>query len=316
MPRKKTDEEFREEVKVKGEGEYTYKGKYTKSVDKLLFTHLTCGTEYKVAPRDFSSGRRCPACQRKVANSKINKSHEDFKERFYAQSDGSYTLLTKYENARTKVKVRHEECGSLYEVTPAKFLSGRRCPYCKGKAISSKLRKTQSDFESSVYSIHGDSIKVIGEYKSRRLPILLKHEKCGHEYMTVPDSVLGGNGCPRCRLSKGESRIAEFMQKEGIEYISQKTFDDCKNKAKLPFDFSVEKDGEVLFLIEYQGIQHYQPVDFFGGGKYYKERVVLDSIKSDFCEQKQIPLMKIPYYEEIEDYLVKIKELYANPKPS
>lgn len=53
--------------------------------------------------------------------------------------------------------------------------------------------------------------------------------------------------------------------------------------------------------IEYQGIQHYQPVDFFGGEEGYRDVVRRDRRKRNKCKEKQIRLIYWPYYNEINE---------------
>lgn len=75
----------------------------------------------------------------------------------------------------------------------------------------------------------------------------------------------------------------------------------CKKKRTLPFDFAVFENGEIKFMIEYNGKQHYESVDFFGGKAGYEDRVEKDNIKKDFCLKKNIPLLIIDYNENIEE---------------
>ena len=62
------------------------------------------------------------------------------------------------------------------------------------------------------------------------------------------------------------------------------------------------------YLIEYDGEQHFQKNDFFGGEKAFLERQERDLIKTQWCKEHNIPLIRIPYtkYETlyIEDLLL------------
>lgn len=52
-------------------------------------------------------------------------------------------------------------------------------------------------------------------------------------------------------------------------------------------------------MIEYQGEQHYKERSF-----YYSEKMVEhDKIKKQYCEEKGINLICIPYTEDVESYL-------------
>jgi hypothetical protein len=50
--------------------------------------------------------------------------------------------------------------------------------------------------------------------------------------------------------------------------------------------------------IEYQGIQHYQPVDFFGGEEALLQRQELDKTKKYLCDANDVRLIEWPYSME------------------
>lgn len=47
--------------------------------------------------------------------------------------------------------------------------------------------------------------------------------------------------------------------------------------------------------IEYQGIQHYHPIEFFGGEEALSQRQELDRMKKQLCEENDIRLVEWPY---------------------
>jgi len=47
--------------------------------------------------------------------------------------------------------------------------------------------------------------------------------------------------------------------------------------------------------IEYQGIQHYIPVEFFGGEEALAQRQELDQTKRHLCEENRVRLVEWPY---------------------
>lgn len=69
-----------------------------------------------------------------------------------------------------------------------------------------------------------------------------------------------------------------------------------------------QENGEVNFLIENDGRQHYESVDYFGGEKCFRDVQKRDKIKNDYCILNNIPLLRLPYYlskEEIENEIKK-----------
>ena len=61
-----------------------------------------------------------------------------------------------------------------------------------------------------------------------------------------------------------------------IEFLFDWSDHDCIVKRPLKFDFYIPDLG---ILIEYDGIQHYEPSDIFGGIKAFKKLQEYDSIK-------------------------------------
>ena len=70
------------------------------------------------------------------------------------------------------------------------------------------------------------------------------------------------------KASRGEIKICEILTAAGLPFIEEYSFPDLLSHKNVPlrFDFAVFDDEyELLFLIEYQGVQHYEPKSKFGG---------------------------------------------------
>lgn len=101
--------------------------------------------------------------------------------------------------------------------------------------------------------------------------------------------------------SMGERKIHEILEQNGVNFKEEYTFPGLKspNGRDLRFDFAVfDDDGNLEFLIEYQGKQHYQPVAKFGGTRGFYQQKYNDRMKRQFCAIKGITLIEIPYTDE------------------
>ena len=97
----------------------------------------------------------------------------------------------------------------------------------------------------------------------------------------------------------------DLLNKYSIKFIPQHKFDDCKNKNVLPFDFYLP---DYNTCIEFNGIQHYKAIEYFGGEKRFKEQNKTDLIKKEYCKNKKIKLIIIKYNEKI-DKITKILKI-------
>ena len=82
---------------------------------------------------------------------------------------------------------------------------------------------------------------------------------------------MGEHQLEKDKASSGEVYIANYLSNNNILYIPQYKIDECRNKNPLPFDFGIIDENEKLLgLIEFQGKQHYEPIDYFGGQENFE----------------------------------------------
>ena len=227
------------------------------------------------------------------------KSSEKFEEEFNEKSKGEYILLDKYTSSQTKIKVKHKKCGYEFQVTPNNFLSkSSGCPKCFGN-----IRKSTNEFRKEVEIIGEGEYELVGEYVRKSEKTIFLHKVCGKTFEMSPDKFTQGHRCTNCVESKGEARVRKVLTDLKLDFATQYRFNDCRGKKyPLPFDFAVFKNGNLIFLIEYDGEQHFKPINFKGVSD---EKALIshqltknnDLIKNEYCKNKNIKLIRIPYYE-------------------
>jgi hypothetical protein len=131
------------------------------------------------------------------------------------------------------------------------------------------------------------------DYKRNKNKVSIICRKHG-EFSQRPNDHLKGSGCPICKSSKGEIKILNFLDDNKIKYITQYKFNDCRNKLPLPFDFYLP---ELNTCIEYDGILHFKSIDIFGGEEALRNVIINDSIKTQYCLDNNINLIRIAYTE-------------------
>lgn len=101
--------------------------------------------------------------------------------------------------------------------------------------------------------------------------------------------------------SSGEVKIHNILSDYDVPFEEEYEFDDlvASSGRKLRFDFAIFDDsGELDFLLEFQGRQHYQSVSKFGGKRGVSKQKYNDIQKRKYCLQNHIKLVTIPYYDE------------------
>lgn len=108
------------------------------------------------------------------------------------------------------------------------------------------------------------------------------------------------------RASYGQIKIEDILKDAGLYFEQEYSFKDLVSSSGHPlrFDFAVfDDDGQIDFLIEYQGIQHYKPKPKFGGMTGLKKQQYYDMLKREYCKKHGIRLVLIPYWDqEMIDY--------------
>lgn len=103
------------------------------------------------------------------------------------------------------------------------------------------------------------------------------------------------------KSSRGEIKIHEILEENGLNFREEYSFAGLASPSGRPlrFDFVVfDDDGNIDFIIEYQGRQHYEASSKFGGKKGLYQQQYNDNKKRRFCALQDIRLIEIPYTEE------------------
>lgn len=236
------------------------------------------------------------------------------KNRFYKYADmfiaKGYKVVTKHEeyiNSHSKIKYicpNHPDVIQEMVAADIKYYGCRLCAIDKvAGANKYTFEYVESEFEIRDYDL------LETEYHNNKTPMRYrcrKHPNC-IQTVTLNHLLSHNSGCYMCSESSGEHKARLFFDKYNIEYIPQKTFEGCKYKNLLRFDFYL---NDYNILIEIQGEYHFIPIQFCGistekANENFGNQLIRDKIKREYCKKNNIDLLEIPHFlfDEIEDIL-------------
>lgn len=208
----------------------------------------------------------------------------------YFESQGYKLLSKEYKNAMEKLEVCCPE-GHISNMTFMNFKVGHRCKRCGAIKFNERNKHSYEYVKDYIESFGYELISE--EYENINAKLFIKCPN-GHIFDTTFKKFKQGNRCRFCNETNGENKIKTILIKENIKYISQYKFKDCRFKRVLPFDFYLP---DYNCCIEYDGEQHYIIKKYFGGYERFIDTKIRDTIKNIYCENNNIKLIRIPYWE-------------------
>lgn len=295
--RKSIDEFIKQSKKVHGK-KYDYS--QTNYIDWRTPVEISCkkhGIFFQIPNNHISHKRGCPQC-----NGGVKKSINDYLGRFKNAHGEKYDYSKiVYKNSRTPVKIICPVHG-VFKQRPDVHANGGTCRKCY--FYSRALRP--DEFISKSVAVHkGKYIYNNVKYKNSRSLIKIICPKHGL-FIQRADTHLAGMGCPSCWKSKGEMVIEDFLKRHRITFTKQKRFNGCRLKRMLPFDFYLPRYN---VCIEYDGMQHFESIKYFGGEPKLVISKLRDKIKTKFCRKNRIHLLRISYKENI---IQSLKKFFKN----
>lgn len=274
----------------------------------------------------YSKKSSCPRCSKdkfRLSKSEILKRVKEIdysiENKFYKKEETSFkeisnsTVIQANDVFFKRICDKHGEYFTSYD----HILGGRGCPCCNKPTLTKKLildnvREIDSSIENKLYRKEENYFieieKSIGSIKTYLKRYCPKHG----EYFTSYNNIINHNrGCPCCNSSKGEKEIEIYLKNNNIKFISQykiknDTFQSRKSNSVF-IDFRIKLDGRIYF-IEYNGKQHYQSIEYFGGNDKFVAQQDRDSEVRTYCLTNNIELIEIPYsikFSEIKELLNK-----------
>ena len=301
---------FIEKAKTIHGDKYDYsKVEYKSIKEKVCIICPKHGEFWQTPDNHINQKSGCPKCGREYEASlqlKKRSTTEEFIAKSKAIFGDKYTYeKTNYVTAKIPVTITCPKHGDFL-VNPHYHLTRFcGCKQCKIEAITKFNTSTTEEFIKKAKLIHGDRYNYSKvEYKDAHTPVCIICPEHG-EFWQSPNKHLNGHNCPKCRRSRGEEMVDIILSDLKIPFSTQTTYQ-LENR-RISFDFEINKDDQ-KYIIEYNGIQHYQPCDYFGGEETFKNQIERDNDLRQFCQNNNYKLLEIKYTESKD----KIKELITS----
>lgn len=271
--------------------------------------------EWEAIIKNRTKGLNCPCCSRQkvVESNCLETTHPKIAKLWHSTENGNLTpknvgfgcgkkiwwKCDKNESHEWKASINNKISKNLYN-----------CPYCSGRKVclSNCLKTTHPKIAKQWHPTLNKNLTPFDITFGYSKKVWWRCEK-NHEWQSTVNKRTSGNGrgCSLCICSNGEEKIKNILNENKINYIFQKKFINCiniKTKKQLPFDFYLPNYN---ICIEYDGIQHYEKIEFFGGEKSFKKLKINDQTKTKYCLNNNVKLIRISYvdFENIEKILIK-----------
>jgi very-short-patch-repair endonuclease len=175
------------------------------------------------------------------------------------------------------------------------LIHGHKCIHCSYEERGLNCRNSIEYVKSIIESCNNNILLNPNEYIGSNVHNLkIKCGLCGKTYETSFSDYTTNKQirCASCSQSEsiGEMIIRQFLEKNNIDYIQEKRFDDCRDNRPLPFDFYLPQYN---LIVEFDGKQHFEDTGF-GNHEITKKH---DAIKNQYCQSHNIDLLRIPYWQ-------------------
>ena len=259
--------------------------------------NITCSThgDFPQSPSNHLRGKGCKKCY----HTGRRMSKDEFIQRAKEIHGDKYNydnVVMGNNSVKDKININCPIHGDFPQ-SPNTHLSGSGCRKCQNDS----LRLTRDEFIKRAKEVHknkyGYDNVVMGDTNKDNVMITCSIHG---DFPQSPSNHLNGMGCPICKESKGEKQVSIVLDEMNIEYIRNHRFIDCsftlggKKCKKYPFDFYLPNKN---VCIEYDGAQHFNSYDRFGGDEKLLTQKQNDKLKNEYCKKMGVKLIRIGYLD-------------------
>ena len=195
-----------------------------------------------------------------------------------------------------------------FQQKPYKHLIGHGCQKCGNIQKNAERKLKFKNIVERANKIHNNKYQYIEEEISNLHNKIRIICPVHGEFKQIAEDHLNGHGCPNCNESRLEREVRISLEENNIKYEKQKKFDWLDKQT---IDYYLPSFN---ITIECQGLQHFKPIDYFGGEEEFNKIIERDNRKRIACNENGITLLYFSH-DNIEfpyDVCTNTRELIQN----
>lgn len=256
---------------------------------------ITCNRhgDFIQKPSDHLSGCGCKICGKETIITKNSLTFEDFVKKANEIHSNKYSYnKNSFVNFKSKTEIKCSNHGIFFQRVNA-HIGGQGCPLCGRERTTASCLFDVRDFVNKAKTVHGDRYDysdVIYKKTLEKVTIICK--KHGPFNQTPNNHTHKKAGCPACNASKGELALEEIFIKHNIQF--KREFKIPDTNFRYEYDFYLPDRN---CLIEFHGIQHYKPIEYFGGTDNLDYVKANDKFKKHLADSSSIRIIYFNYIQ-------------------
>lgn len=255
------------------------------ALKKISWKCLVCGHFWDATPSGITSQHKgCPKCA-----PTFPLTNEDIDRRLVGRD---IQRISDYFNANSIMVWKCLVCQNEWEARSRTVINQEKgCPSCAGNRPL-----TNADVDRRLAD---RSVERVDDYKNMVSDMTWKCLSCSNTWLATAQHVLNNkSGCPLCNtLGMNERLLASILDATGIQYEHDLSIRKLKSGEveRFEVDFYLPQYN---YVVEYNGIQHYEPTRFGGvtmkvaEAKFVKQ-TGRDIYVRQFCKDNNINLLEI-----------------------
>lgn len=241
----------------------------------------------------------CPRCSNKIAsiNNNFEKEYPELVKFWdYSLNELTPNQITKQSSKQINWRC---ECGHKWAIAPTEMVKIGGCQACK-KTIVSPTYNLATEYPDIAAEFDRDANGGRGpeDVFPSSTEVINWKCRCGCKWSKkVNIRTASVSNCPACGETSGERKVRIVLEKLGLKFQWQYSFKD-EGMRRLKYDFAVWVNGEMR-MIEYHGAQHWEEWSYgtLRPNQTLEASKARDAKKAKYCEDNNIPLLVIPFWQ-------------------